>query len=159
MRRSACHVWHLKLHHMLALHTATVTVWCLISYPPRVHAALSNGALRMVNTGRTRFGGRLEFYYNNEWGTVCGDIWNSSDASVACRQLGFLGVRDGDSSRFGAGTSSQHIWLYDVECNGSESRLIDCSHASIGFDNCDHSEDVGITCIYGEMGDSIYIRT
>ena len=68
-------------------------------------------------------------------------------------------MRDGDSSRFGAGTSSQHIWLYDVECNGSESRLIDCSHASIGFDNCDHSEDVGITCIYGEMGDSIYIRT
>ena len=144
---------------MLALHTATVTVWCLISYPPRVHAAVSNGALRMVNTGRNRFGGRLEFYYNNEWGTVCGDIWNSSDAAVACRQLGFVSVSDSNSSLFGAGTSSQHIWLYDVACSGSESRLIDCSHAGIGFDNCDHSEDVGIICIYGEMGDSIYIRT
>ena len=113
---------------------------------------LSNGALRLVNTRSTQFGGRLEVYYNNEWGTVCDDGWGSSDATVACRQMGFVGVSNSDSSRFGFGASSQSIWLDDVSCNGSESQLIDCSHAGIGNDDCGHHEDVGIICIKGELG-------
>ena len=72
--------------------------------------------------------------------------WGSSDATVACRQMGFVGVSDSDSSLFGSGASSQRIWLDDVACSGSESRLIDCSHAGIGNENCVHSEDVGIVC-------------
>ena len=115
-----------------------------------MYAALSNGALRLVNTGRTQFGGRLEVYYNNKWGTVCGDGWGSFDATVACRQMGFVGVSASASYIFGSGASSQSIWLADVACNGSESRLIDCSHAGIGNENCDHSEDVGIICT-GEL--------
>ena len=105
-----------------------------------------------MNSGSTQFGGRLEVYYNSEWGTVCDDSWGSFDATVACRQMGFLGVSDSDSSRFGRGASSQRIWLDDVACNGSESRLIDCSHAGIGVENCVHSEDVGIVCTIGELG-------
>ena len=117
-----------------------------------MHAALSNGALRLVDTRRTLFGGRLEVYYNSEWGTVCDDGWDSSDATVACRQMGFVGVSDSDSSRFGSGASSQHIWLDDVACNGSESQLIDCSHAGIGNEDCDHWNDVGTVCTIGELG-------
>ncbi len=108
--------------------------------------------MRLVNPRSTQFGGRLEVYYNNEWGTVCDDGWDSSDATVACRQMGFVGVSDSDSSRFGSGVSSQSIWLDDVSCNGSESQLIDCSHAGIGFHNCTHSEDVRIVCTNGELG-------
>ena len=111
-------------------------------------AALKNGALRMVNTGNTQFGGRLEFYYNREWGTICDDGWDPSDATVACKQLGFSRVSDSDSSLFGSGTSSQTIWLAGVVCSGSESRLIDCNFAAIDTVNyiCTHSEDVGIVC-------------
>ena len=117
-----------------------------------MHAALSNGALRLVGTHHRQFGGRLEVYYNSEWGTVCDDSWGSSDATVACRQMGFDSVSDSDSSLFGSGASSQRIRLDDLTCSESELQLDDCSHAGIGIHNCDHSEDVGIICRGSELG-------
>ena len=33
--------------------------------------------------------GRLEMFINNRWGTVCSNRFNTRDANVACRQLGF----------------------------------------------------------------------
>ena len=40
--------------------------------------------------------GRVEICVNNEWGTVCEQTWEDSDASVVCRMLGMpsVGMQD-----------------------------------------------------------------
>ena len=38
------------------------------------------------------------------------------------------------------------IWLDDVQCLGTEPRLLDCPNPGIGINDCSHFEDVGIMC-------------
>ena len=49
-------------------------------------------------------------------------------------------------SAFFGGENTLPILLDDVECNGNETRLIDCTHAGTNIHNCLHSEDAGVKC-------------
>ena len=31
----------------------------------------------------------MEVCVNNQWGTICDDLWDTNDANVACKRLGF----------------------------------------------------------------------
>ena len=48
----------------------------------------TNGDIRLRGS-TTSYTGRVEICHKNAWGTVCDDFWSTSDAQVACRQLGF----------------------------------------------------------------------
>ena len=88
----------------------------------------------------------MEVNYNGEWGTVCDDGWDDTDAGVVCRQLGFgsSGTAIG-SARLGQGSGS--IWLDSVTCAGSESTLASCGHLGVGINrSCSHFEDAGVRC-------------
>ena len=39
--------------------------------------------------GTTDYEGRVEVCWNEIWGTICDYSWDSRDASVVCRQLGY----------------------------------------------------------------------
>ena len=90
--------------------------------------------------------GRVEVYYNGEWGTVCDDGWDLDDAQVVCRQLGFgpAVVARGDAY-YGLVNSGQ-IWLDELNCIGTELTIENCVHNGWGNHDCDHTEDASVEC-------------
>ncbi len=47
-----------------------------------------HGSLRLRDGGSLREG-RVEICNGGIWGTVCDNLWNTNDAQVVCRQLGY----------------------------------------------------------------------
>ena len=47
----------------------------------------------------------------------------------------------------GFSVGDRQIWLDDVQCVGTETRLIDCPAGALGTNACGHSSDAGVRCI------------
>ena len=92
--------------------------------------------------------GRVEIFYNGQWGTVCDDNWHLKNGHVVCRQLGYAdAVRVSRGAEFGAGTG--RIWLDNVNCVGTENMLSSCRASPWGSHDCRHNEDAGVVCRTG----------
>ena len=119
--------------------------------------------------GSNQYEGRVEVCINEQWGTVCDDSWDSTDATVVCKQLGYAytgseckccllswtfifmqlyladtGGTPHYNAYFGAGTGP--IYLDDVACTSSASQLLECSSSPVLAHNCDHHDDAGVGC-------------
>ena len=105
---------------------------------------ITDVVVRLVN-GPTQYEGRVEVYYNGEWGTVCDDRWDLKDAQVVCKQLGFSQAINASSQAFYGGGSGR-IWLDNVNCVGTEVTIENCFHNGWGVEDCDHHEDAGVKC-------------
>ena len=105
--------------------------------------------VRLVD-GSTQYEGRVEVYYNDEWGTVCDDGWDLNDAQVVCRQLGFgLTIAARNYAYYGQG--SGQIWIDQLNCTGTELTIENCSHNGWGYHYCSHREDASVKCSNGNV--------
>jgi cysteine-rich repeat protein len=110
---------------------------------------VQDGDVRLTD-GAAEGEGRLEVYYDSQWGTVCGDNWRpeNQNADRSCQLLGFRGWV---SSRREAGAPADApIWLDALGCAGDEASLFDCAHNAIGVNDCTHADDIALVCLVGE---------
>ncbi|XP_043105625.1 macrophage receptor MARCO [Puntigrus tetrazona] len=87
--------------------------------------------------------GRVEVLHENDWGTVCDDSFDTVDGTVVCKMLGFQRA----TQVFTEGAGSGRIWLDEVRCTGNEMSIFDCPHGGLGVHNCNHNENVGVSCV------------
>ena len=102
--------------------------------------AVVEGTVRLVN-GSSPHKGRVEIFLLGKWGTVCGDTWDLFDATVLCKELGYL--RAVSAPRYAAiGTGSGPPWY--SYCLGNESSLYECTSSYYYY--CHNLQDAGVVC-------------
>jgi hypothetical protein len=91
---------------------------------------------------------RAEIYYNGQWGTICDDGFDDSDATVFCRSM-VSDCQYGSMISNSYVTNGNHLPILadNFACSGSETNIRDCP-ALWGSHNCGHHEDVGVACYY-----------
>lgn len=105
-------------------------------------------AIRLMNGDQVWSGyGRVEVFYNGEWGTVCPSGFDNAAAQVVCRMLGY-------STRFvsvvGGGQFGDSWWpprINRISCNGWEGSINDCSHSDGDFSDCSYNDNIGVICL------------
>lgn len=100
---------------------------------------------RLAGYPRKHNEGRIEVFYNREWGTICDDDFTLANAHVLCRHLGFVEALSwSHSAKYGPGSGK--IWLDNVMCGGTENSIEKCVSRGWGNSDCTHQEDAGVVC-------------
>ncbi len=119
-----------------------------------VRCVPGEGDIRLVG-GPSGMEGRLQVYYAGAWGDVCDDYIDGRfysgvspyGADIVCQQLGYKTGTFVD----GYDAPSDDFLLDDVNCTGTEKRIVDCPDRGWGVENCYAAEGAGFRCeTYGE---------
>ncbi|XP_032868883.1 neurotrypsin-like [Amblyraja radiata] len=103
-----------------------------------------HGAVRLSGGASPREG-RVELFWDGEWGTICDTTWDSRDATVACRQLGLSEIGVGRrNSPFGPGLGPVHMAM--VHCDGDEVALGQCRHSMMAGSICGQDHNAAVVC-------------
>lgn len=95
--------------------------------------------------GASNSSGRIEVFFNGEWGTICFQGWNLIDANVVCRQLGYsTAITTYRNETFE--DRSGFTWLTDVQCKGNETLLSECKYGKNLQSDCTQQRVVGVFC-------------
>ncbi|XP_065890017.1 scavenger receptor cysteine-rich domain-containing group B protein-like isoform X1 [Dysidea avara] len=116
-------------------------------YTERITTPQHIGA-RVVNGASDGSSGRLEVWYNSQWGNVCKSGWKYSNALVTCRQLGYSSavmLEPNSPPSFGVDLENKPIHFTSVDCTGLEFNIGECQW-SVMTDTCTSSNAVGISC-------------
>ena len=120
------------------------------------------GDVRLVD-GSHQYEGRVEVCIANQWGTVCSNSWDSTDATVVCKDLGYAFTNGclifsniifniihytvataRTNAYFGSGTGP--IYLEDVTCSSSDTSILQCTSDPLLSGGCTHYQDAGVEC-------------
>ena len=87
-----------------------------------VHAVpVSNIPVRLIppEVG-LNFVGRVEVFHNNEWGTVCDDLFGLDETEVICGMLNFTAACYVPHARLGEGSGKHQLpiqtYLHNIVC-------------------------------------------
>ncbi|XP_077207064.1 scavenger receptor cysteine-rich domain-containing protein DMBT1-like [Paroedura picta] len=125
-----------KKCHTLFLH--------FVEVKPSADSSLCAQQIRLAG-GWNRCVGRVEVFYEGVWGTICDDQFGMNESQVVCKQLDC-----GNTTRvlgwsyFGNGSGP--IMLDQVQCEGNEPAIWNCSHSDWYGSDCGHNEDISVIC-------------
>jgi len=116
---------------------ATQVPECPAPAPPPPPPLLDDGALRLRGGPPDAVAGRLEVLHEGQWGTVCFNEFDMTEAQVACAQLGLNrprghGVQTDDRAPYGWAEDTAPVWMDALRCQGYEARLADCDFGGLG---------------------------
>ncbi|XP_030832041.1 deleted in malignant brain tumors 1 protein-like [Strongylocentrotus purpuratus] len=112
------------------------SVSCATSYED----ILQDGDIRLSN-GSSSKDGQVEMFDESYWTPICGDDWGWEEATVSCRQLGYLGaITSYTTIEIHDGT--EFIWS-GLDCHGNEYRLQECYVPNTGWELTSHCQRIG----------------
>ena len=131
--------WMMNEWSTLSSFFLTKKITCLISL-----LVFLKGDVRLADGGAPNQG-RIEYYFNNTWWTLCSDSFHGDAHNTVCRQLGYNEAtqhyRDSD---FGAGNLS--ILHTSFNCDGGDSSLLNCRREQWYGECGGHTGVVGVVC-------------
>ncbi|KAF5291677.1 hypothetical protein FQA39_LY14314 [Lamprigera yunnana] len=103
------------------------------------------GAIKLIG-GREEYEGNIEVLHNGQWGAICDDEWDSAEADVVCRQLGYAESVGKATHNSHFGPARRQFWMDNVYCDGSEDDITSCRFDGWGSHDCEAHEAAGVIC-------------